>query len=223
MKKSTLTFATICLLAVPGVAAAQGFGVAARVGTLGAGAEAAMGLSNRLVIRGGIGLLPLKPTANISDIDFTLTLPKTWYNIGLDLYVAGPVRLGVGMLFKPDDPVVDGTIEPGKQVTIGDTTYTAQSEFKLRGILDSKNRAPYVLLGFGKHTASGIGLFLDLGVAFMGDPAAVTLSASGDPTIVNDPAFQTELHKEEASIRNDVGTYLKLWPILNLGVRLGVG
>ncbi len=222
MKKSILALVASCLLAAPGTAIAQGFGFGARVGTLGAGAEAAIGLSSHLVVRGGIGLLPLERSATISGIPFTLTLPKTWYNIGVDLYIAGPVRIGAGMLFKPDDPVVDATIDPGRQVGIGDTTYTAQAVFKLHGILDSQNQAPYVLLGFGKHTASGIGLFLDLGVAFLGDPA-VSLSASGDPTIVNDPRFQTELRREETNVQNDAGTYLKLWPVLSLGVRVGTG
>jgi len=221
MKKSILTFAAVCLLALPGTATAQGLGIGGRVGTLGAGAEAALGLSSHLVIRGGVGLLPLKPVTNISGIDFTLTLPKTWYNVGVDIYVSSAMRIGAGMLFKPDDPVLDGTVTGSRSVTIGDSTYTATSVSALHGVLTSKKSAPYVLLGFGNHTASGFGLFLDLGVAFLGDPA-VSLSAEGDPTVVQSAVFQTELRKEEANIQNDVGTYLKLWPILNLGLRFGL-
>jgi hypothetical protein len=220
MKKSALTFATLCMLAMPAAATAQGFGVAARVGTLGAGAEVAVGLTNRLVVRGGIGLLPLKPSMNVNNMDFTLTLPKTWYNVGLDLYVAGPMRIGVGMLFKSANPVVDGTVAASKDITIGNKTYTTTQQFGLHGIFDSKKQAPYALIGFGKHTASGVGLFLDLGAAFVGEPT-VTLTASGDPKIRNDPQFQTELQQEQTDLQNKA-TYLKIWPILNLGIRIGL-
>ncbi len=220
MKKSALTFAAVCLLAIPGAATAQGFGIDARAGTLGAGVEAAIGLSNRVVLRGGIGLLPLKPTMTVKDINYTLTMPKTWYNIGLDLYVAGPMRIGVGMLFKPDNPVVDGKISGTKSVTIGNQTYTSSQVSNLHGTFDAKKSAPYALIGFGKQTASGVGLFLDLGAAFIGEPK-VSLTATGDPTVVNSSEFQTQLRSEQTDIQNKA-TYLKIWPILNLGVRIGL-
>lgn len=222
MKKSAVTLATLCLLALPVPALAQGFGVAARAGTLGAGVEAALGLSNRVVVRGGVGLLPLKPNTTINNIDFKLTLPKTWYNLGVDLYVTSAMRIGVGMLFKTDNPVVDGTISPSSSVQIGDSTYTSADVSTLHGILASKKHAPYVLIGFGKHTATGVGLFLDLGAAFLGDPN-VTLSATGNPAIVGSSVFQSQLRAEETKVRNDSGTYLKVWPILDLGVRIGFG
>lgn len=220
MKKTALTLAAACLLAIPGAVMAQGVGIAVRGGTLGVGAEAAFGLSDRLVIRGGIGLLPLKPTVPVNNIDYTLTLPKTWYNIGLDLYIAGPMRIGVGMLFKPDNPVVTGTVAASKTITIGNTQYTTQQQFNLNGTFDAKKSAPYVLIGFGKHTASGVGLFLDLGAAFIGSPK-VTLTASGDPSITSQPSFQSSLQKEQSDIQNKA-TYLKIWPILNIGIRVGL-
>ncbi len=222
MKKSALTLAMVCMLSMPAVARAQGFGIGARAGTLGLGAEAAMGLSNRVVLRGGLGLLPFKPSTTINDIDFTLTLPKTWYNVGLDFYLTGAMRIGAGILFKSDNPVVDGTIPSNKSVEIGDQSYTSAEISSLHGVLLSKKKAPYVLLGFGKHTASGVGLFLDLGVAFTGDPT-VSLSAQGNQTLVDSPEFQSELRKEETKIRNDAGTYLRYWPILDLGLRIGLG
>jgi len=220
MRKSLLALSTAAIVALPGALTAQGFGVAARAGTLGLGAEAAVGLSDALVLRGGLGLMPLEPSATIDDIDFTLTLPETWFNVGADLYLSGSVRIGGGMMFKPDDPTLVAEITGTQTITIGDQTYSASELVQVDGILDSKDQAPYVLIGFGKHTKSGIGLFLDLGAAFIGEPT-VSLTASGP--VANEASVQAELRKQETNIENDLGTYLKVWPIINIGLKIGVG
>ncbi|MFQ5537164.1 MAG: hypothetical protein ACE5GJ_06895 [Gemmatimonadota bacterium] len=222
MRKSILAAAAALMLAMPVSLFAQGLAVAARGGTLGVGAEAALGLSSNFAIRGGIGLMPFEPSATIDGIDYTLKLPETWVNIGADLYLGGGFRIGAGMLFKPDDPTLTGEVSASKSVTIGDKTYTASDVAQLSGTLDSKDQAPYVLIGFGRHTKSGIGLFLDIGAAFVGDPK-VTLSATGNPTVVNSSEFQSELRKQEQNTENDLGSYLKIWPILNLGLKIGLG
>ncbi len=227
MKRSLFVLTTAALLGVPGALSAQGFGVAARAGTLGIGAEGALGLTDAFVIRGGIGLLPVE-LKNPSfwepgeGVDATLKLPKTWYNIGADLYLGSGFRIGGGMLFKPDDPSLTGSLTGSASIDIGGTTYTATDVAEVKGTLESKSSAPYVLIGFGKHTKSGIGLFLDLGVAMLGDPE-VSLTATGDPAVVGSATFQTRLRQEEQTIEDDFGSYLKLWPILNIGIKLGVG
>lgn len=222
MRRTLLTLCTMALLALPSAVLAQGIGVAGRAGTVGIGAEGALGLNDALVIRGGVGLMPFEVDATIDDIDFTLTLPETWYNIGIDLYPGGgSFRIGGGLLFKPDDPTVVGTITGSTTVEIGDQTYTATDVSQLNGTLDSSDSAPYVLIGFGKHTSPGLGLFLDLGVAFLGEPT-VSLSASGNSVVVNSPEFQNELRKQEQNFEDDAGSYLKLWPFLSIGLRLGI-
>lgn len=219
MRKSVLALSAAALVVAPMGVAAQGFGVAGRAGTLGLGAEAAVELTDNFVVRGGVGLMPLEPSATIDNIDFTLKLPDTWINIGADLYLGGGFRIGGGMLFKPDDPTLEATITGSQTIEIGDQTYTATDVATVTGTLDSKDSAPYALIGFGRHTRRGIGLFLDLGVAFTGEPT-VSLEATG--ASVNTTEFQNELRKQERNLEDDAGTYLKLWPILNVGIRVGI-
>jgi hypothetical protein len=126
------------------------------------------------------------------------------------------------MLFKPDDPTLVGNITGSTSVDIGDMTYTASDIAQLTGTLDSKDQAPYVLIGFGRHTASGIGLFLDMGAAFIGEPE-VGLAATGNSVVVNSAEFRSELRKQETNIEDDLGSYIKVWPILNIGLRIGIG
>lgn len=228
MNKRLFVVTAAALIALPGALSAQGIGVAGRAGTLGIGAEGALGLSDAIVVRGGIGLMPLElknpsfwePGA---DVDATLKLPKTWYNIGLDLYLGGGFRVGGGMLYKPDDPTLTGSLTGSATIDIGGTKYTASDVAEVVGTLKSKKSAPYALIGFGKHTSKGIGLFLDIGVAMLGDPDVTLEATKGTPAVINSATFQSRLRTEEQTIEDDFGTYLRFWPILNLGIKLGVG
>ena len=85
----------------------------------------------------------------------------------------------------------------------------------------SKERAPYVLIGFGRHTDRGFGLSLDIGAAFTGDPG-VTLDATGG-TYPDQDELDARLDAEARNFENDMKTYLRIWPILSLGLRLGLG
>lgn len=232
MKKRLLVLGAAALVALPGALSAQGFAVAGRAGTLGLGAEAALGLTDALVIRGGLGLLPFEADASSfwdvgNDVEATMTLPETWFNVGADLYIGSGFRIGAGMLFKPDDPTVTGSLSGTASIEIGGQTYTATEVAEVVGTLDAKDQAPYVLLGFGKHTRTGIGLFLDLGVAFMGDPVITLVGTEGaitQPTHPGHAQFQARLQQEEQNLNNDLPSWAKkYWPIVNLGVKFGIG
>ena len=227
MMKRIPVLALAALVFVPAVLSAQRFGVAGRAGTIGVGVEGAVGLADRLVIRGGIGLLPLEvdPTSlwDLGEgVSATLKLPDKWYNIGVDFYLGSSFRIGGGMLFKPDDPTITGTLTGSASINIGGQTYTVEDVTGITGKFASNNRAPYALIGFGKHTSSGIGLFLDLGVVLLGEPN-LHLTATGNSSLINSSDFQTRLRTEEQSLEDRAGTYLKYWPILNLGLRVGIG
>ncbi|MEX0837582.1 MAG: hypothetical protein WD101_04565 [Gemmatimonadota bacterium] len=208
----------VAMSALPRAGEAQ-LGVAVRGGSLGLGVDAGLALGERLVVRGGVGVLPFDITGTLDDIEMTLELPRTWYNVGVDLYLTGPMRIGAGFLFKSDDVLLSAT--PTTAQDIGGQEFTPEQIGTLTGTLDNGDRAPYVLIGFGKHTASGFGLTLDLGLAFQ-EETLVTLDALGG-TLSDDPQFRDRLDAEEARIENDLPTYIDLWPILSLGFRIGLG
>jgi len=199
--------------------AAQGFGLAVRAGTLGFGGEAAMALGERVVARAGIGWNSYDPDISLSEIDVTAELP-TFYNAGLDIYLNGAFRLGGGVLFKPDDPTLSAVFTQDQE--IGGQTFTPQQIGTLVGVIDSRNEVPYVLLGFGRHTSPGVGLFLDLGVALLGEPD-FRLDAVGGSLDSDSGPLRDALDTEAQEFEDDAGAYLRFWPILNLGLRIGVG
>lgn len=219
MRDRVLIIAAVCAVLAPGQVLAQGIGVGVRAGTLGIGAEGAVGLSSRLVARGGIGLMPWEPEQDIDGVTYNLNLPDTWYTLGLDLYLTGPLRVGAGLLFKPDDPSLTAGLST--DTDIGGTIYTPEQVGALTATLNARRKAPYLIVGFGRHDSAGLGLSLDLGVAFLGEPAFTLTAEEG--SLIDDPALEPSLRAEEVNLRNDAGPLLQYWPILNLGLRLGVG
>ena len=209
MTKRTFIAALVGGLLLTPLPASGQIGVAARAGTLGIGGEAALNISDRLVVRGGIGLVPLTVSTTFDGIDVELELPDSWYNLGLDLYLNSAFRIGAGFLFRPDDPTLTGDLQG--PVDVGGLTLTPEQIGTLT----------YLLVGFGKHTSSGFGLSLDVGAAFTGDPQ-VTLDASGG-TFSDQPELDARLQQEAQDFEDDMKGYLKVWPILSLGVRLGIG
>lgn len=155
------------LLASPPVASGQ-VGVGIRAGTVGLGADIALTMSPNIQLRGGAAIQPWNPTFTISDIEYTVNLPGSFINVGLDFFpTGGGFRIGGGVLFKPDDTSISGVF--AGSVDIGGQSYTGSQVGTLTGTVTSKSAAPYAMIGFGKHASSGIGLFLDLGATFVGE------------------------------------------------------
>jgi hypothetical protein len=216
-RKSSLVLALALAAAPIGTASAQ-VGVAGRIGTLGLGGEVAVDLGNRLVLRGGVGVWPVDFSGSPGDLDVTLELP-TWFNVGLDAYLNGAVRVGGGILFKKEDPRFTGEFTADQE--IGGQTFTPQEIGTLIAVIDSRDKVPYALIGFGKHTAPGVGLFVDFGVAFLGSPSFL-LSTEGGTLDDDSGQFRAALDAEAQEFEEDSGKYLEFWPILNIGLRIGV-
>jgi hypothetical protein len=218
MKKTIFALVIATLSGLAQDASAQGIGVAGRIGTVGIGVEGALGLSPNLVVRGGLALMPFEFESTIDDIDFTVELPDSWYNIGLDFYPAESFRIGGGILFKSEGPTLTGA--PTVPVDIGGVEYTPEELGTLHGSLVSGDTAPYVLVGFGKHTSRGFGLFVDLGVAFLGDPE-IELDAQGG-SYPDQAELRRQLDLQETELEDEAGQYLSYYPFLSVGVRFGL-
>ena len=226
MKPARLTFIAFTFFLLPSALTAQGLAIGARAGTLGLGGEVAFGFSDTFVIRGGFGAFPfeydgtfdeLTPVANGADLEeqkYTITFPSLFWSAGVDLYLGGgPIRLMGGIMGRTDDLEVSSEIE--QSVEIGDTEYNAPGT--LKGILDQSTIAPFAGIGFGKHTEEGFGFFLDIGAAFAGE-ADVKLTVDGPLAL--EPGIQEDLQILEDDVEEDAGGYLKIWPIVSLGIKL---
>ncbi|HSJ08550.1 MAG TPA: hypothetical protein VK928_01525 [Longimicrobiales bacterium] len=205
-------------LAVPMSASSQSIGIAARAGSLGLGGEAAVGFGS-IVLRGGFGVIPIEFNRTYSDIDYSLKPTSPIMNIGVDFYPGGGgLRFGAGMMLLSEPTVLDGEFDG--TVRIGNNTYTDSEVLALHGELDHGGAAPYVLVGFGRHTATGFGIFLDLGAGFLKE-AAFTLDATG--AVTQSDQFRADLEVERADAEQKAKDYLKIFPIASIGIRFGLG
>ncbi len=210
-----LTVALLPLLAASPVAA-QGSRLVFKAGTTGLGADVAIPMSPRTVFRAGIGFLPFDYHGTLNDTEYTIDPPGRFLTAQLDVSLAGPLRVMGGFLKRSDPIRMKADVKAGDQV--GDATFAADGT--LKGSLDSRGTAPFLGIGFGRVTAAGSGFFLDLAVAFTGEP---TLELSGEGPITEEPDFDEELEKERARAQDDLSRYYRYWPILSVGFRLGVG
>ena len=218
MRTRALLVLLALLLVFPAAASAQ-LGVGAHVGTTGLAGNVAFALGQSAQIRGSVGIMPIEPSWTISDIDVTAELPSSFIFAGIDFFPSGSgFRIGGGIMLKPDDPILTGELTG--PVEIGDQTYTSNEVGTLTGTADMKEMAPYVMIGFGKHASAGMGLFLDLGAAFVGE-SVLSLESEGG-TLSNNAQFQAELQREEADWQEKMDKF-KIYPILNIGLRVGIG
>ncbi len=215
MKRLLSAAALVAGLLVPALAQAQSIGIAARGGTLGLGGEAELNLNRRLGIRGGIGSVPVQPSAEFDNVRYTIKPPSTLANIGLDLYPAGGgFRLSGGFMFQHD---VALDAEPTDNFDIDGTTYTRDQVGTLTAAFDYTSTAPYGTIGFASR--GRIGMTFDIGAAVMGEPN-VRLSATGG-SMSGNLTFQEHLQNARDQIQQDAGKYMKVLPILSLGIRVG--
>jgi hypothetical protein len=211
---------TCTLIALPMSASAQtiGVGIAARAGSLGFGGEVAVGVSRYLGVRAGIGVMPLSYTGDVEDVNYRVESTSPMKNIGVDFYPGFfDLRLGGGLLFISNPTTFDarysGTID------INGQTYTDAEVGALRGELDHGSAAPYAIIGLGRQTNKGIGIFLDVGAAFLEEQR---MSYTSTGALSSDPTFQANLAAEASEIEDEVNKYVKVFPILSAGIRFGI-
>jgi hypothetical protein len=207
----------LAFLISPNLLSAQGFAVGARAGTLGFGAEAALGLNENLAFRGGLGSFFYEYDDEYDGVDYTISPPPMTGTLGVDLYPSGgPFRLMAGLMFRDGEfEAESGELADAGSVELGDNTYTESG--KLFCTLATKSTAPFIGLGFGNHTQGGFGLFIDFGVAFVGDPE-VEMRAEGEIASVG--TINQDLAEEAQNIEDDYSSYLKYWPILSFGLKI---
>lgn len=207
----------LLVFGLPGAAFGQ-IGVGARVGTLGIGGEVSVGVAPRLALRGGIGALPFEYNSTYSGLEYTVSPPGTIWNLGVDFHtgMAG-LRLTAGILHRPQFDL-EGHYTGATQ--FGGQTYNGTID--VTGSMKNDNEtAPYFAIGFGRTSGPGIGLFVDAGVALLGDGRIRLTGTCGDCGAAQQQ-FQSDLDAEAAQAEDEFGEFLKVHPVLQIGLRLGI-
>jgi len=196
---------------------AQDAGLAIHAGSMGVGVDAAVMVHSKVGLRAGANYFPFDINFNSSGIDYSLDLPSPQFLLVADLYPTGGFRVSGGLMISTSS--FDLTGELDGPVDIGGTSYTPAEVGNLTGTLETRDVSPYIGLGFGNPATSRVGFFLELGVAFHGNPDP---SATADGPIAALPGFQQDLDQEVQEIRDDVENFV-VYPVLSIGVSIGLG
>jgi hypothetical protein len=214
--RSVCCFLIIIVFAIttpPELLVAQGgFGVAGHVGTMGVGVDVAVTAAPKIGLRAGGNIMAIEDNLTYSGVEFTAELQSPQFTAMVDLYPAGGFRLSGGLRYSNSNIVLTAV---SRSVDLGGTNYTLDS---LVGTIVTPDISPYVGIGFGNPAARKLGFFLDLGVAYQGEPE-FQLDAFGSATTL--PGFDTDLEQERQDIEDSLGMYFKFYPVISVGFSIG--
>ena len=214
--KTFLGKATIAVLALTGATAAvadNDFGLGVKAGTLGLGLEGTWRPLPYLDFRIGANAYDYKESGRQAGLNYdsTLALDNAYATANLHFPVS-PLRLTVGA-FSNGNELQLTSDESDAIVIIGGNPYPTDLVGTVSGVTSFSSTAPYAGVGFDFTVFGKVGLNLDFGVLWQGDPE-VTLSASGP--LGSDPGFQDALEAERLELADEVEDF-KAWPVVSLG------
>ena len=205
-------------------------GVGIRLSTLGAGAEVAASLTEKLNLRGGFNFFMYDRGFNHDGITYKGQLNLRSGELHLDWYPFGHgFHLSPGLLVYNGNGATANASVPGNSTfTLGSTTYLSDPTNPIagKGKLDFVKAAPTVLFGFGNLVprTRHFSVNFELGVVFQGS-ARTALSLTGnvcDLTGANcvnaatDPTVQANVLSEQTKLNNKLSPF-KYYPVISIG------
>jgi len=204
---------------------AGGFGLTAKVSTLGIGADLTYGIMDKLNVRLNLNGGSLNIDNEIEGINYDGKLNLQSVGGLLDFHpTGGGFRVSAGIYNNSNNMDVDASGINNSNVEIGGRRYDL-SDATLNTKVTFKSTAPYLGLGWGNAADkdSKFSLTTDLGVLFQGEPSAklstkgtvkdVQTATAADVSILNG-----ELAKEEVKLNDGDLKKFKLLPVVSLGM-----
>lgn len=208
--------ATLLALAFLGPAAARAdndFGIGLKAGTLGLGLEASWQPLPYLDIRLGGNTFEFDDNGIQGGIpyDATFTL-ESFYVTGNLHFPVSPMRVTAGIYSNGNELLMIN--DDGTDLNIGGITYPGAGIGTLTSVTSFGSSSPYFGIGFDFTLAGKLGLNLDVGLLWQGEPD-VTLEADG--SLAQDPLFQAALESERRQLEDEMSDF-KAWPVVSIGV-----
>jgi len=192
-------------LAAAGSAQAAGFG--ARIGTTGLGGDFAWDLAPTFSARVGYsgGKVDHDVSTDLTTYHGKLKLSNL--NTFLDFAPLGPLfRISGGFIFNDNKFDVNSD-----QVSGGSISGTVKPE---------KSAAPYLGIGYGRVSGTGVNFYADLGVMYQGTPKATLTANCGTLSAAQCAPLQSQVAVEQARLEDKLKN-AKYYPVLNIGVTIG--
>ena len=188
--------------------AAQAAGIGVRAGTTGIGADVAWDLVPTISARVGYSALKWGYDVNTSNASYDGDVKLSNLSGLLDFHPLGPAfRLTGGLIL--NDNKYQATGRPSSLPGSFDAT-----------VESGRRAAPYLGIGWGNVSGTGVNFYADLGVMFMGSPkASITANCTG-LSAAQCSAVQSEAARQQAELEDKLKAF-KAYPVLNIGLTVG--
>lgn len=202
----------LALLATGTATADNDLGVGLKAGTLGFGLEATWRPLPNLDIRVGGNTFDYDTNSNYVGVNYDATLGlETFYLTGNFSFPLSPFRVTVGAFSNGNE--LSMVSANNLSFDIGGTTFTPAEVGNLRTTTSFSSTAPYLGFGYDFSAFGRVGMNLDFGVLWQGDP---TVSMTADGLLASDPAFIAALDAERLALEDEMNDF-KAWPVISLG------
>lgn len=210
--RKTLCFVLLALPFSTNALADNSLWLGAKVGTLGLGIEGTWQPIPWLDLRAGLNQYDYDDTGSQAGINYDGELGlDTVYATANFRFPLSPMRLTAGIFGNNNELTLSS--QDSATFELGGTTYSSADVGTLRSSTSFEDTAPYLGVGFDFDVFNKVGLTLDFGVLWQGDPA-VTLTADG--LLANDPVFLDALESERVELEAEVDDF-KAWPVISIG------
>ena len=188
-------------------------GLGVRAGTLGLGLEASSQPLPYLDVRLGGHTYDYDDDGSQAGIPYDATLAlENFYATGNFHFPVSPMRVTAGIYSNGNE--FQMLNDDAADLEIGGTTFPGAGIGTLTSVTSFASTSPYLGIGFDFSLAGKVGMNLDFGVLWQGEPD-VTLTADG--LLAQDPGFQAALEAERLELEDEMSDF-KAWPVVSLGV-----
>lgn len=203
---------TLVLLSSGQALADNDFGVGVKAGTLGIGLEGTWRPLPYMDVRLGANAYDYEDDRDYLDINYDATLAlDTFYATANFRFPLSPFRFTAGV-YSNGNELQMVSAETG-DVTVGGVTFTQAEIGTLSATTAFSSTAPYVGFGYDFSIAGKVGMNLDFGVLWQGEP---TVAMGADGLLANDPTLLFALETERLALEDEMSDF-KAWPVVSLG------
>jgi hypothetical protein len=198
-------------------AANADFGAGVKAGTLGLGLEGRWSPLPWLDVRIGANQYDFDVTGSQAGIEYESTLAMdNYYLTGNFRFPLSPFRLTAGAFSNGNELLMVSQDTNGADFIIDGQEFTVADVGALHSTTSFGNTAPYLGVGYDFELFGKVGLNLDFGVLWQGEPT-VSLDATGLETAPQDvqDLLIPALEAERLEIENEISDY-KAWPVVSL-------
>lgn len=218
MKGVLVKSAVLLIALITCNSASADFGVGLKAGTLGLGLEGRWSPLPWLDVRLGMNSYEYDDNGSQAGVNYDATFSlDTFYATGNFRFPLSPFRVTAGVVSNGNEFSMVSQDTGGLSFDIGNDTFSAADVGTLQSVTSFGSTAPYVGVGYDFEIFGKVGLNLDFGVLWQGEPD-VTLEATGlasAPPAIQD-ALTTELENERLELEDEMSDF-KAWPVVSLG------